>query len=389
LPWIDPPERSSFVPLERYPVAGIQFRLSIARSALVGLLIGVLVHAGFSQDAPTPLPPHLVRQITDRTEQIAFVGDQAILAGDVLPAVDQALQKYAGKVTPDEMQQQRALYVQQILPRKIEVKLVLLDFLRSIPADKQKEVLANIEKQVEKQYYEEQVPETMKQLEVESLAELQAKLNKFGTSIEAQKAEYREQMVVRSMIGQKIERQPEITHDQLLKYYHEHSQDYDVPARARWEELTVRFDKFSDRASADQAIVEMGNQVLRGAELAAVAKKLSQGANAAEGGCHDWTTQGSLVSDVLDRAIFTLPVNRLSLKLEDDTGFHIVRVLEREEARRVEFVEAQDAIREKLQEEDRKRQVREYIDKLHKVTYIWTVFDQLARNDTPEDGARR
>ena len=76
----------------------------------------------------------------------------------MLPAVDQALQKYAGKVSPDEMQQQRALYVQQMLPRKIEVKLVLLDFLRSIPADKQKEVLANIEKQVEKQYYEEQVP---------------------------------------------------------------------------------------------------------------------------------------------------------------------------------------------------------------------------------------
>ena len=64
------------------------------------------------------------------------------------------------------MQQQRALYVQQMLPRKIEVKLVLLDFLRSIPADKQKEVLANIEKQVEKQYYEEQVPQTMKQLEL-------------------------------------------------------------------------------------------------------------------------------------------------------------------------------------------------------------------------------
>ncbi len=105
-----------------------------------------------------PLPPHLVRQVTDRTEQIAFVGDQAILAGDLLPAVDQALQKYEGKVSPDEMQQQRALFVQQMLPRKIEVKLVLLDFLRSIPADKQKEVLANIEKQVEKQYYDEQVP---------------------------------------------------------------------------------------------------------------------------------------------------------------------------------------------------------------------------------------
>ena len=363
-------------------MAGIQLRLSVERVALVGLLIGLAMRAGFSQEkAVTPLPPHLVRLVTNPTEQVAFVGDQAILAGDLLPAVNQALQQHEGKVTADEMQQQRALFVQQMLPRKIELKLVLLDFWRSIPADKQKEVLANIEKQVDKQYYDEQVPETMKLLEVDSLAALQVKLNKFGTSIEAQKIDFREQMLVRSMIQQKVEREPVITHDQLLKYYHQHTKDYDVPARARWEQLSVRFDKFPDRASADQAIVEMGNQVLRGAELATVAKKFSQGATAAEGGYHDWTTKGSLVSDVLDEAIFSLPVNRLSLKLEDQSGFHIVRVLEREEARRIEFKEAQDAIREKLQEDDRKRQIREYVEKLHKDTYIWTIFDQL---ETPE-----
>jgi parvulin-like peptidyl-prolyl isomerase len=322
--------------------------------------------------------------VTNPTEQVAFVGDQAILAGDLLPAVDQALQKYEGKASADEMRQQRALFVQQMLPRKIEVKLVLLDFWRSIPADKQKEVLANIEKQVDKQYYDEQVPETMKLLEVDSLAQLQAKLNKFGTSIETQKADFREQMLVRSMIQQKVERQPEITHDQLLKYYHEHSKEYDVPARARWEQLSVRFDKLPDRTAADQAIVEMGNQVLRGAELAAVAKKFSQGPSAADGGYHDWTTQGSLVSDVLDQAIFSLPLNRLSLKLEDQTGFHIIRVLEREDAHRIAFTEAQEAIREKLQEEHRKEQIRDYIEKLQKNTYVWTIFDQL---ETPGEEA--
>jgi parvulin-like peptidyl-prolyl isomerase len=367
-------------------MAGIQLRLSVERAALVGLLIGLMMRAGFGQEkGVTPLPPHLVRMVTNPTEQIAFVGDQAILAGDLLPAVDQALQQYEGKVSAEDMQQQRALFVRQMLPRKIEVKLVLLDFWRSIPADKHKEVEANIEKQIDKQYYDEQVLETMKLLEVDSLAALQVKLNKFGTSIEAQKTDFREQMLVRSAIQKKVDREPVITHDQLLKYYHEHSKDYDVPARARWEQLSVRFDKFPDRASADRAIVEMGNQVLRGAEFAAVAKKFSQGATAADGGYHDWTTKGSLVSAVLDEAIFTLPINQMSLKLEDQTGFHVVRVLEREEARRIEFAEAQDAIREKLQEQDRKRQIREYVDKLRKDTYVWTIFDQL---DPPAGGGR-
>jgi parvulin-like peptidyl-prolyl isomerase len=186
-------------------------------------------------------------------------------------------------------------------------------------------------------------------------------------------------MLVRTMIGQKVEKTPEITHDQLLKYYHEHTKEYDILARARWEQLTALFEKFPDRAAADRAIVEMGNQVLRGAEFAAVAKKHSQDANASEGGYHDWTNQGSLVSEVLDQAIFSLPVNRLSLKLEDERGFHIVRVIERQEARRIEFVEAQDEIRTKLQDDERKKQIHDYIERLRKVTYTWTVFDQLAQ----------
>ncbi|MHB0957209.1 MAG: peptidylprolyl isomerase [Pirellulaceae bacterium] len=357
-------------------MAGIPLQLSCKRILVVLLLSTILVRVSAAQNAAVmPLPPDLVRLVNDRTEQIAFVGDQAILAGDLLPAVDQALLKYEGKVPADQMRQQRAMYVQQMLARKIEVKLVLLDFLRSIPADKQKEVLANIDKQVEKQYYDEQVPETQKQLEVDSLAALQAKLNKFGTSIEKQKEEFREQMLVRTMIGQKIQRAPEITHDQLLAYYHEHSKEYDVPARARWEQLTALFEKHPDRAAADRAIVEMGNQVLRGADFAAVAKKHSQGPGASEGGYHDWTTQGSLVSEVLDQAIFSLPLNRLSLKLEDERGFHILRVIERQDARRIEFLEAQDEIRTTLQEEERKQQVHDYIERLRKVTYVWTIFD--------------
>jgi parvulin-like peptidyl-prolyl isomerase len=351
---------------------------------LTGLLLALAAPTAVGQQRHiTPLPPELVQQVNDPTTQIAFVGDQPILAGDLLPAVDQALQPYEGKVPADQFRQQRALFVQQMLPRKIEVKLVLLDFLRTIPADKQKEVLANVDKQVDKQYYEEQIPETMKQLEVDSLAALQTKLNRFGTSIDAQKAEFREQLLVRTMIGQKVNRNPEITHDQLLTYYYEHSRDFDLPGRARWEQLTARFDKWPTRAAADEAIVDMGNQVLRGADFASVARKSSQGVTAADGGYHDWTTQGSLVSEVLDQAIFSLPLNRLSLKLEDQTGFHIIRVVEREPARHVEFVEAQDTIREKLSEADRKRQVQDYLERLRKLTYVWTVFDQVAQR-TPE-----
>ncbi len=181
--------------------------------------------------ADAPLPPDVVARAVDRTAPVAVVGDQIILAGDVLPLIDLALEEAIQNATPAELQLldlQRALMVQQLLPRKVEVKLVLLDFYRTIPADKLQEVLGNIKKQVEKQFYEEQAVDLQRQYKVEFFRDLDAGLRKFGSSIELEKTAFQEQMIARTLIGQKIDRQVEITHTQLLDYYHEHTTDYEV-----------------------------------------------------------------------------------------------------------------------------------------------------------------
>jgi parvulin-like peptidyl-prolyl isomerase len=106
-----------------------------------------------------------------------------------------------------------------------------------------------------------------------------------------------------------------------------------------------------------------------------VAKKHSEAPSASDGGQYDWVTRGSLASQVLDEAIFTLPTNKLSPILEDDRGFHIIRVLERQDARRTDFVSAQEEIREKLKKEKIQQQVTAYVDRLKTKTRVWTVFD--------------
>lgn len=352
--------------------------LLVLASPLLGLWCPLGPELRAASQAVTPLPERVVERVLTPTEVLAFVGDQTILAGDILPTIDQALQDVNDKVPAPQLDQQRAIYVQQLLPQKIDSKLVLLDFYRTIPADKREEALASIDKQVEEQFYKEQVPRLKEKLEVDSLSELDHMLRSFGTSIDLQKTAFREQMIAHTTIRQNVDESPEITHDELLDYYYDHIEDYKLTPRAQWEKLTVRFDKFPTKAAADRAVVEMGNQVLRGADFAAVAKKHSQGTNAWNGGFHDWTTKGSLVSEVLDHAIFTLPLNRLSQKLEDERGFHIVRVLARQDETQIAFEQAQDEIREKLQKKHREKQKRQYLEKLRQKTYIWTIFDELS-----------
>ena len=105
-----------------------------------------------------------------------------------------------------------------------------------------------------------------------------------------------------------------------------------------------------------------------------MAKAKSDGFKAKEGGQHDWTTKGALKATAIDNALFTLQVGQMSPILESDEGFHIVRVLERQEAGRKAFKDVQPDIRDKLKEERFQAGIGEYLTKLRRDARVWTVF---------------
>jgi parvulin-like peptidyl-prolyl isomerase len=330
-----------------------------------------------------PAPPAPVAEVFKPGQIVAWVGDQPIQAGDLMPMVEQMLAGQLEKLPPEAIEAQKGQIeeakqklLKQALDGAIDTKLLYLDFLRSLPADKRDEVLPNVTSQVEKAFYDEQLPDMIKRAKLSSPAELEAELRKYGSSIKQQKRAFVESTIGRSMLAQKIDRKPEVTHQEMLDYYRENAKDFDVPAQARWEKLTVRFDRFATKGEAWEAISNMGNEVLRGAAFSAVAKRHSQGVDARDGGYHDWTTKGSLASEVLDNAIFTLPIERLSERLEDERGFHIVRVKQRRDAGRVPFVKAQVEIKEKLRKQKRNKQIAEHIARVKKEIHVWTIFDQ-------------
>ena len=79
---------------------------------------------------------------------------------------------------------------------------------------------------------------------------------------------------------------------------------------------------------------------------------------------------------MLDEALFTLPVGQLSSILDDGKSLHIVRVVERTEAGRTPFLEAQVDIRDRLIAERRKKEMDDYLEKIRERTPVWTIFDE-------------
>jgi parvulin-like peptidyl-prolyl isomerase len=307
-----------------------------------------------------------------------MVGDQPILAGDLLGQINEMLHPYVDRLSEDELQEQRGYLMRQLLPQLIDIKLLSMDVLRPIPVDRREE----IERRLSEEFTKTHLDRMVQRANVSSPQELDARLRSFGSSVEHQRRLFIDQMLAMQAKSQNVSRSEEVTHEEMLEYYRQHLADYEYSAQARWERLMVRIDEFRSKAEARQAIAQMGDRVLYGAPLAVVAQRYSQGPDADDGGYHDWTTRGSLVSAVLDDAIFSLPVGQLSRILEDEQGYHIVRVIERRDAGRVSFLEVQRKIREKILAEQSQAKEQEYLARLRRQTRIWTIFDEQEPNPT-------
>jgi parvulin-like peptidyl-prolyl isomerase len=379
------------------------------------------------------IPPEEENELGDRFRPgqiVAKVGDQIVLYGDVASLVDQGMAPDAARITNKyqqaEFNARREASIRSLTRQLAEKKLQYVEFRRMIAAnakdkaaDAEKRVNQNVQNAFDsgledvrekmatanRQEMEElmrrdivlpRLALLMKENGLETMAQLDETLRSYGSSLDKQLALFREHNLGQQAIIEKIgKKQAEVTHAEMLEYYKKNADKFAVPAKARFEILSIYFSRSAGRtegerqAAAQKQIDSMGDAVFFGTPLAEVARKLSHDANAFAGGQYDWTGKGSLASDVIDAAIFSLPLNRLSKVLPDERGYHIVRVLERTEATQISFEQAQQEIKETIQREKRDVKVKAVLESLKTSTTIWTIYDDETEPGPAQQQAQR
>ena len=321
------------------------------------------------------MPPADQLQFPSSSRRLAMVGNEPILESDVIGFVNRILEANKDRIPPEQYASIREDVIKGQLKAFIQNKQIYLDAKNSIPA----ESWMSVEKQLTKAFDESELNRLMKQEDVTNRRQLEAKLRSFCSSLEREKRMFMERELATQWVQQQIKRDEEITYDQMVTYYHQHPNEFAKPAKAKWEEIAVRILKYPTEADAKNAIAQLGNEVvLGGAALAGVAKKNSDGVTAAAGGRWEWTSQGSLVSKEIDKALFTLPVGQLSPILQSENYFHIIRVTDREDAGTLPFLDAQVEIREKIVRQRFEKQKNEYLAKIAAKVPATTIFDQPA-----------
>ena len=319
---------------------------------------------------PSAVPPSA--QSLETALVVARVGPEVVLESDLLtPSVVAWLEKVTPGMTAEQVREVKKQIYRQLLSQYIESLIVFVDACRTIPEDK----LPEIREKVNEAFDEQQLPRLMKDAGVTSVGEYEQMLRSRGQSLDRIRKTFFERALAQQWAEQKASFDGEIPHSELIAHYQQQLTDYEFPARSKFEQLTVRIGPSRPREEAWKRIAEMGNAVIGGRPFADVAREMSDGATAKQGGGYDWTSKGSLSSAVIDEAIFTLPVGQLSTILEEESALHIIRVTERTEAGRTSFVEAQVEIRRQLVLERKKREMESYLTKVRERTPVWTIYD--------------
>jgi len=364
-------------------------------------------------------------RLCEGAQILGRVGNDVILTCDVLAGIDDMMSRAKGRIPPDKVAEQRAMLVQevtaaisdfnahykdpdpakamspshrgllnQLVRQQIDIKLIYQDFRRTVP----KENIPSIEENISRHFEETQLKILMKRENVVSLADLESALRAKGSSLDREKRIFMEQVIAQQWVQQKVKPEKsgegkgedEVTHEEMLTWYQSHLKNFEQPAKARWEELMISFARHPDRNEAKAAVAALGNRVIAGASWAEVAKSASEGPTARQGGLYDWTHKDSLISDTLNHAIFNQPVGFLSPQiLESQSGFHIIRVVERQELTRKSFLDAQKEIKENIQKERFEKRYKDFVEELRKKYPVWTVFDNaLQEPKNPDDEDR-
>ena len=367
------------------PRSGIAHRPPPAMSLAIALVFVLAIGPDVGAQIPTrqqidaaaalPLP-------SDPATPIAVVGNHPVLLGELMPRVDTriaAVMEQSGQEVPeDQLRFVKIQMLRQLLAQTVQTRMMresfLLDQVGAAAADKRLEAEKTLAAKARQAFYETELPTLKEKHNVTTNVELDRKLRGEGSSLAAKQREFTDAMLGHFYMKSKVEQNPHVSLSEIYAFYDSQPKSFAHPARARWEQLTVTFEKHPDRAEAQQAITAMGREAYFGGNLQAVARKSSEEPFAADGGLHEWTNKGSLASVELEEQIFSLPTGGMSPIIQDATGLHIIRVLEREEAGREPLSAVQEEIKEQLQRKKVSASQRELIESLQRRVPVWSLY---------------
>jgi peptidyl-prolyl cis-trans isomerase SurA len=209
------------------------------------------------------------------------------------------------------------------------------------------------------------------QNKLDSMEDLEKAVTAQGLNWEDFKNNIRNGILTQQVIGSEVGSHISIGNEDVKKYYDAHKEEFTRPEQVALREIEVttegkKPDEIPDlKKKAETAL----KRVQDGEDFAEIAKRLSDGSTAKQGGFLGIYKRGEL-SKVLEDKVFVMKRNELTDVMETKQGFLILQVLEHYDEGEQPLEKVQNEISEKLYNERLEPAVREYLKTLRTQSYV-------------------
>jgi len=188
-------------------------------------------------------------------------------------------------------------------------------------------------------------------------------------------AEFREQLIMQTLLSRKVTTALNISNEDLQKYYDAHKEDFKKEKEIRTRQIVVK---------TEQEAREIRAKAAKGEDFGELAKKYSLDPSASTtGGDIGFHPKGTLIPEYEAAAFQLTKVGQVSEPVKTQLGYHVIKLEEVKVSSYAPFAEVKDFIRQKITQEKQAEMVQKYIEDLKKNTKI-VVNEELLK----EEGTR-
>ena len=316
---------------------------------------GTNVEAPAAQLILPPAPPAITPHGMVVENTVVQVNEQVISRSDVERSAEQLEQEaQQNHATPEQFAEMK----KNMLRDMIDQQLLL---------SRAKELGLNADADVIRQ-----LDDIRKRNNMASLDDLEKAVRAQGLNYEDFKAQIRNQILTQQVVRDEVGRHLQMSPGEEQKFYDAHKDQFDQPEQVKLSEILV---PLPENASADQIAQaeakanDIKSQIMKGADFADLAKKLSGGPSAQQGGELGAFKRGALAK-VLEDQTFSLKPGETTQPIRTRQGFVILKVNDHQMAGPAPLKDVEQQVQEAMYMDQMQPALRAYLSKLRNEAYI-------------------
>ncbi len=179
---------------------------------------------------------------------------------------------------------------------------------------------------------------------------------------------FRDQLMTQKLVSYEVKSKVSVSPGEVNEYYKSHSQQFVQGDRVHLQHILIRTSTRTEEEASTLA-ESLLSQLRAGKPFEELAQLNSEGSEASEGGEMGWVEKGQLMGEI-DEKVFGLEKGQFAGPIKSSLGYHIFKVVERDQFSVKPLAEVRGQVQDILFKEKLRERLESWMQSLKKNAYI-------------------